>query len=149
VVFAFGQLRYLPRRLLDAADKDIKLLLARAAHVDAGQLSAVAMAFAKLGYSCAARTALRTKALQRLRQQGAEAFGGRTAANFAWANAVLSIGGCGSIAGRTGKDKAVVMQLAAACREVWGSLGVQDKMELHQVHLWLQQLDGIEAVPGL
>lgn len=149
VMHAFGQLQYLPKRLLAAADQHLKLLQERASQATMAQLSAVVMAFANWGYSCAARKVFNAMALQRLQEQGAEAFGGQAAANLAWANAVLSISGHSAVVRPAGRDKSGVMKFAAACREVWGSLGAQEKMQLHQVHLWLRHLNQDEAVPGL
>jgi hypothetical protein len=154
MLWGFAQVNYLPRRLLAAAVKREKRerhhrLLRRVEGATVQQLSAMVMVLARWGDAAAAKMLLpvyRKVSLQRLEERGAAAFGAQAAANLAWANAVLTVGMVTEV---TAEATSTILKFAAACREIWESVGVQEKQQLHQVHLWLLHLHPDPELQGL
>jgi hypothetical protein len=146
---ACAELRYLPQQLLTAVEQRGVSMLG-AGQGDAGACSADVKSLASMGYACAQfghysellPRQLLVLAASQLATGGQDSVGdsvidsnARGLVNLCWAAAVLDAQDCAPF----------VLQLVAACRDAWHTMGSVDYMQLFQVHLWLQDCAGAHA----
>jgi hypothetical protein len=137
-VWACGRMPYAPLPLLSALEQQPVLLKALLAAAVPQNLSNMAWACGQLGYrSKLLPGMLLQQEVQLLQDRKAgSSYNMQNLCNLCWCAAVLDLQ----------QHVPLVLQLAAACKHVWGTAVGEDLRQLYQVHLWL--LDSQLPAPG-
>jgi hypothetical protein len=137
-LWACAKLHFTPLQLLSALEQQPQQLQKFLAAAKPQDLANMACVCGQLGYSSKQLPgALLQQALRLLQsRRGAGSFKAQELCNLCWSAAVLDMQQCVPL----------VLQLAAAVSQVWGSLVDEDLLQLYQVHLWL--LDSGLPAPG-
>jgi hypothetical protein len=137
-LLACAKLQFMPLQLLSALEQQPQQLQKFLAAATPQHLANTAWACGQLGYSSKQLPGvLLQQAVTLLQSRGnAGGFTAQALCNLCWSAAVLDSQQCVPL----------VLQLAAAASQVWGSVVDEEWQQLYQVHLWL--LDSGLPAPG-
>jgi hypothetical protein len=136
-LWACARFRHVPGQLL-AALQEQRHFERFLSHATPQHLANTAWACGQLGYSSSILLDGIMQQTARLLQQHSS-FETQHYCNLCWAVAVLDMQ----------QHVPAVLQLAQACSSMWDEVEANSLRQLHQVHIWLQQLQMPQDCPGL